>query len=234
MGRYFKIVSLCALLAMTACSNNSPNNPNDSNNTTPTIPDLTAIAISIPENAPVNIKAMISVANNIVGLGYVYIDIVSENQPALENNKWIWKNTYGSLTITLIASSSNSDGSINWQLILDGTESSTNIVFSNWTAMSGTSSRDGMSGSWVIYNLNSTQAAGNATWQTDSQGNITVNLTTDALVVDAKGNSDGSGEIVIVQNNVKIYEANWTADGGSWAAYDPFTGEKIDEGIWQN
>lgn len=230
MGRYCKVLSLCALLTISACSTNSPNNPNGSNNTPPTIPNLTAITISVPSNAPANIKGMILAANSITGLGYVYINAVAGNQPIFDNGTWTWI-LNGSLTITLIASE-NSDGSVSWELILDGTETTSNTVLSNWTAMTGNSSQDGMSGNWVIYNLNSTQAAGNATWQTDSQGNVTVKLTTDALVVNAKGNSDGSGEIVIFQNSIKIYEASWTADGGSWVAYDPSTGEKTDEGVW--
>jgi hypothetical protein len=233
MGRYCKVFSLCALLAFTACSINSPNNPNDSNNTPPAIPSLAALTIRVPQNAPTNIQGMVIAANSITGLGYAYINAVTNSQPAFDNGEWTWKYNNGSLAITLIASS-NSDGSVNWQLVLDGTETTTNTVFSNWTAMTGTSSQDGMSGNWVINNLNSTEAAGNATWQTDSQGNVTVKLTTDALVVDAKGNTDGSGEIIIVQNDKKIYEATWTASGGTWIAYDPSTGQKTGEGSWTN
>ncbi|MFQ5627801.1 MAG: hypothetical protein ACE5I1_03495 [bacterium] len=59
-------------------------------------------------------------------------------------------------------------------------------------------------------------------------------MTTDSLKVDASGNQDGSGDIIIAQNSVTIYEANWTAAGGSWISYDPNTGQQTNSGSWTN
>ena len=91
--------------------------------------------------------------------------------------------------------------------------------------MTGASTIDGKAGNWALYNLNTTQVAGNAYWQIDAQYNATVVLITDTFKVDAKGNINGSGEITIVQNGVKLYEANWTSAGGTWISYDPNTGQ---------
>ena len=228
MVRFCQILSLFALMTVYACSNQSPNSPD--NEAPPTLPDLSTLSITLPQNAPADIQAMIFAANSLTGTGYAYLNAVTDTQPTHANGQWVWKYNNGSLTITLTATVSAD--SVHWQLQLDGTETASNTQFNNWTVMTGASSLDGKNGTLVIYNINSTQVAGNATWQTDDQDNLTVNLTADVIAVEASGNQNGSGNMTIQQSGVKIYEATWTSTGGSWTSYDPATGQQKDSGTW--
>jgi hypothetical protein len=221
------------MLAITACNNNSPTNPesdNNNSNTPPALPNVAPLTISFPQGAPNDIQAMIFAANSLTGLGAVYMNALANSQPTYSNGKWTWIYNKDSLTITLTAVS-NPDETVSWELILDGTETLTNTVFSNWTAMAGTTSKDGSSGSWVIYFANSTQVAGNAEWQIDSQGDVTARLTTGDLIIEAQGSQDGSGAVTITQNGEKLFESTWTATGGTWTYYNPETGE-TQTGAW--
>lgn len=233
MGRFCKVFSLLLVLTILhACSTKNPNSPDPDTETPPTLPDLSMLNIAPPQNAPDDIQAMIFAANGLTTTVQNYMNNVTANQPAQVDDQWIWKYTENGLTITLTAAASAD--SVEWQLILDGVLDA-NTQFNNWTVMSGTSSLDGTGGSLVIYQINSTQIAGNATWQTDSQGTLALNLTIDAsgdLEVQASANPNGDGSLTIAQNGVKIYEATWTASGGSWTSYDPSTGQEKDSGTW--
>lgn len=231
MGRLCKAMFFLTVLAISACSNN-PSSPNGDNATPPTLPDLSNLSIALPQNAPADIQLMIFAANSLTGTGMAYLNFVTATQPTLVDGKWVWQYSKDGLTITLTATEQSD--SLDWQLTLDGTEPSSGTQFNNWTAMTGTSTADGLNGYLTIYEVNSANAAGNATWTADAQGNANIDLTAGDLQVQGTGNADASGSLVVFQAGVKIFESSWTSAGGSWTSYDPTTGAPVDSDTWVN
>ncbi|MFQ5627802.1 MAG: hypothetical protein ACE5I1_03500 [bacterium] len=131
MGRFYKLFSMLVFFAFSACTTNSPNTPDNSNDTPPEIPNITALTIAIPQNAPTDIQAMVVAANSLTGLGYAYLNAVTDTQPVQNDGKWTWTYNNGSLTIILIAVM-NADNTVSWELILDGKEAVTSTDFTNW------------------------------------------------------------------------------------------------------
>jgi hypothetical protein len=152
-------------------------------------------------------------------------------------NTWSWTYTYGGFTATWSATSSSSG--YDWKLVYNGVEGG--VTFSNWTALSGSETTDGKSGSWTIFYPPTTVAAYQLTWSTASNGTLTgtivVNNDTTGSVELKQvftNNTDKSGELVVYYGNgpQEEYDIIWNADGsGHYTMWDE-QGVVVANGTW--
>lgn len=150
-------------------------------------------------------------------------------------NSWTWTYTENGLKGTWTALSSSTG--YNWSFVENGTSGS--VTYNNWTALSGTESSDGKTGSWTFYYTNTDTPEAVASWTTDGSGNLTGTI----LEYNASGtqtgkwiftdNSDNSGELKIYIENVLTWDVKWSSNGsGTWVEYDPNTGATVNSGSW--
>ena len=235
MNRNLKHVVVISLLALifSSCSSNSPNSPEDQNKP-PAIPSTSNLKVTVPQNAPAELQLGAQTANALLTFGLnTWLNSIANTQPSGGNGNWQWTVTAQGITVTLKAVE-GSDGSVSWTLTLNGTDPQTGDTYNNWVAMTGTTSADGKSGSFTIYEENSTTVAVTATWSTNEAGTTTVTIETpdgDSWAITS--NADGSGTMVIKENGKKTYEASWnSASAGTWTSYNPETGEQTGSGSW--
>lgn len=157
--------------------------------------------------------------------------------PKNSNGDWQWvvsSGTGGSETMT---ATKKSDGSYYWALIFNGNLS--NKIYNNFKALEGTTSADGKSGSWKVFEDNSSTVAGEFTWSTNSSGVLTGTLLdygsngTVSQKVELTNKADKSGELRMYDdNNVLTFRSAWNADGtGTWHVYE--NGVEKTNGNWQ-
>lgn len=150
-------------------------------------------------------------------------------------NSWTWTFTENGLTGTWTATSSSTG--YDWSFVENGTSGST--AYNNWTALSGTESSDGKSGSWTIYYTNTDTPEAVASWSTGGSGNLTGTV----LVYNTSGtqtgkwiftdNADNSGELKTYSGSVLTWDIKWSSNGsGTWVEYDPYTGAEVNSGSW--
>ncbi len=150
-------------------------------------------------------------------------------------NTWSWTYTYSGFTATWSATSSSSG--YDWKLMYNGTQGG--VTFSNWTALSGSETTDGKSGSWTIYYPPTTIAAYQVTWSTASSGiitgTITINNDTTGAMEEKQvftNNPDKSGELKVYTGTALTLDVIWTSTGsGTWTEWDD-TGTIIGAGSW--
>ncbi len=152
-------------------------------------------------------------------------------------NTWTWSYSAGGFTATWSATSSSSG--YDWKLVYNGVQG--NETFSNWTALSGSETTDGKSGSWTIFYPPTTVAAYQLTWSTASNGTLTgtivVNNDTTGSVELKQvftNNPDKSGELVVYYGNgpQEEFDIIWNADGsGHYTMWDE-KGNVAANGTW--
>ena len=233
------IVALAAvyLLALIGCSKSSnPANVDTAPTTKPAIPTLTVTGPQTQSSDSYAQTAQLyaSVVNVYANFAAPYSQL-----PATQNgNTWTYGINQGGFSVTITATY-NSDGSYTWRMVLNGTESGSSVSYTNWTAMEGTTSADGKSGSWNIYYDNSTQESAAFSFSTNASGDVTSHLIAynEDGTVDGKydfiNNHDNSGELSFYTNDVLVMKITWQSDGtGSWWTYDEQTGVQIGHDTW--
>ena len=156
-------------------------------------------------------------------------------QSTRDGNTWTWNYTQSTLTVKM-TSTAQSDGTYLWKVIFNGQEPSGSTTYNNWTAMEGSTSGDGKSGSWKIYDENTTVIAGDFTWSTTNniltgtQKEYNNGTSTGQVVV--VNNPDNTGEMRVYTGTVVTYKATWTAAGsGQWWTYNS-SGTQTGTGSW--
>lgn len=156
-------------------------------------------------------------------------------QSVRDGNTWTWTYTEGTLTVKM-TSAYQSDGTYLWKLILNGKDPSDGVTYNNWTGMDGSTSADGKSGSWKIYEDNKTTIAADFAWATTNnvltgtQKNYTNGTSSGQIVL--INNPDNTGEMKIYTGTVVTYRATWTATGsGQWWTYNS-SGTQTGTGSW--
>lgn len=153
--------------------------------------------------------------------------------PGTQNgNVWSYTITANGLTET-ITSELLSDGSYQWKIVLHGlyTDEGKTVNVTNWTAFEGTTSANGKSGSWKIYETNSTAVSLELIWATDAAGNETgsIKMYSGGVLqeqLDIVNNIDGTGSLTFFQKGTgtavyKSMEITWIADGtGTYKIYN--------------
>lgn len=225
-----------ALLAfafvLSGCSKND-SSPTEPQLSAPTVPSLvfTGPNTTSTETNAQMIKSYVSAMNSFTTMfaPYQYI------QSVRDGNTWTWNYTEGTLTIKM-TSTYQSDGSYLWKLILNGKDPSDGTTYNNWTAMEGSTSGDGKSGSWKIYEENTTTVGGDFAWATSNnvltgtQKEYTNGVSTGQIVL--VNNPDNTGEMRVYEGTVMTYKATWTAAGsGQWWTYNS-SGTQTGTGSW--
>ncbi len=231
------LVAMALLLA--SCSKSSSTSPSG------TAPTLTAPTFS----GPVTSTPPSDTSSGYAGYAYAtgVATLFNETSAGFMNyfkgnaaqsgNSWTWSSTSGGFTATWTATSSSSG--YDWKLVYNGVLG--NVTFSNWTALSGSESTDGKSGSWTIFYPPTTVPVYQLSWSTASNGTITGTIlanndTTGA--VESKqvftNNPDKSGELVVYYGNgpQKEFDIIWNADGsGHYTMWDD-QGNVAANGTW--
>lgn len=222
---------LSAVLFAAACSSDSPNQPD--NDTPPTVPNAALLKIDVPAQAPAEVQGYAGTVNAMTNLGGTYLNLAGDETPISQNGQWVWVYTAQSLTIKLVAEPQDEE-TIAWQVIVDGNEPNTGITFSNWTAISGTASTDGSSGSWQIYNINQTTVAATASWATDANGNRSSSLALDDFTLSASATAAGDYTLTVLKDGVRAYYVEWSQStgSGSWTQYAADGETVVDSGTF--
>lgn len=148
-----------------------------------------------------------------------------------EGNSWKWTYTAGGVTYTYTGTK-QADGSVQWRYTMNGGG------YNNWTALEGSTSGDGKSGSFKAYEENSTRIDVEVSWST-SASNVLTGIWRDYEngVPDERleliNNPDGSGELKLYnRQNVLTLRIVWQANGsGEWWTYSD-TGQQTGNGRW--
>ncbi len=228
---------LTAAVILYGCSKSS-STTNPPSSTAPTIPSVT---FSGPTTTSSDQYAQMTKSYALMFNGLSSYFTAYQGLHAAQNgNTWSWTysnpatNFTGTLTVT-----QQSSGGYSWKLVLNGKESATDTVtYNNWTAMTGTTSSDGKSGSWTIYNENTAIIAALYTWSTSSSGTLTgtlksySNTGTLEATITVTNNPDKSGEVDIYSGTTLVFKATWIANGsGQWWTYDN-SGTQTGTGTW--
>jgi hypothetical protein len=217
---------------LSGCSKDD-SSPTEQQVTAPTVPALVfkgPNTASTETNAQM-IKSYVAAMNTFTTMfaPYQYL------QSVRDGNTWTWTYTEGTLTVKM-TSTSQSDGTYLWKLIFNGKDPSSTLTYNNWTGMEGSTSADGKSGSWKIYDDNTTTIAGDFSWSTTNniltgtQKEYTNGTSTGQIVL--VNNPDNTGEMRVYTGTVVTYKATWTATGsGQWWTYGS-TGAQTGTGSW--
>lgn len=240
MLRFLRSAGILAVTALliAGCSKSNPSSSQQA-------PKLTAPAFSgpAPTTPPSDTSSGYmgySYATSVAGLftataqGYMSYYTGSGTQ---SGDSWTWTYSANGFTATWTAALSGS--SYNWKLVYNGTDNG--VPYSNWTALSGTETTDGKSGSWTIFYPPTTVAAYQLSWSTASNGTLTgtilMNNDTTGAVESKQvftNNTDKSGELVVYYGNgpQKEWDITWAADGsGEYTMWDE-QGNVIGTGKW--
>ncbi len=228
------LVAMALLLA--SCSKSS------STSSGGTAPKLTAPVFSGPSSTSstadtsygaVYAKSVASLFNATSG---TYMGYFIGNGTQI-GNTWSWTDTSSGFAATWSATSSSNG--YDWKLVYNGVEG--NLTYTNWTALSGSETTDGKSGSWTIFYPPTTVAAYQLSWSTASNGTLTgtivvYNDTTGSVAAKQvfTNNTDKSGELIVYYGNgpAEEYDIIWNADGsGHYTMWDE-QGTVVANGTW--
>lgn len=232
--RFFVLFTLLLTfgLLISGCSKKE-DSPTETQNTPPTIPTLTFKGpnTNSTDQNPQMIKSYASAMSSLSMMFAPYMMA----QSSQSGNTWTWNYTQSTLTIK-ITSTLQGDGSYAWKVTLNGRDPGDGTQYNNWTAMEGTTSADGKSGGWKLYEENKTSLEGEFTWATvnnvltGTQKEYTSGVVTGQIVL--VNNPDNSGEMRVYEGTVMTYKATWTAAGsGTWWTYST-NGTQSATGTW--
>ena len=217
---------------LSGCSKDS-SSPSEPQATAPTFPTLVFKGpnTSSTETNAQMIKSYASAVNSFTMMFVPYQQLPSTR----DGNTWTWTYTEGTLTLKM-TSTAQSDGTYLWKLILNGQDQSDGVTYNNWTGMDGSTSADGKSGNWKIYEENTTTVATDFSWSTTNnvltgtQKEYTNGSSSGQIIL--VNNPDNTGEMRMYTGAVMTYKATWTAGGsGQWWTYDS-SGTQTGTGSW--
>ncbi len=221
-------LSMVGLMFGIGCFNQS--NPVGEDTVIPSIPNIVFNG-PISNNIPANLQQFIGLFNGNASIGLNYLNLAIFTSPSVDENSFSWEVTWDQVTANILAEK-NSDGSVDWQVTVNGSDN--NVTYTNWVALKGVAELDGNTGVWSIYSENSTTKSAEFTWVVDGNNNKngTLELFATNQIYELLNNSDKSGSLVLKENNVKVYEAQWNTDGtGTWTSWDA-QGNQTDTGNW--
>jgi hypothetical protein len=227
LNRFFSIAIIILALGVTGCS--EEDSPAASTPTKPTVPQT---SFTGPNTASTN--EFVQQAKFSSSFFNVYGEMFKSfaSLPGTQNgNVWTYSETQNGLTVkvttTLLA-----NGSYTWSIEMNGlyTDEDTTIQVTNWKAFEGTSSADGKTGTWRMYNYNTTTPILDMNWATSSTGVETGSMSfydngTKITQTDIVNNPNGSGSLTsYVKGATSLYksmEVMWNADGtGTYKIYN--------------
>lgn len=232
MCRNVCFFTMILLFTVISCTDSTSSNENSKPPDGAT--DLYQPTISISENHPdsyaQNVKFTVEVTS-IFQL--VLTSLFEESLPWKEvDDHWEYRETEGNLTNILELYDGEFDYEIVW--VLDGTDDQGN-TYDNMSIFQITQGKDGKSGSWTVYDMESSTpyTAFTYVWSLNTAGIYSATMTAKDITGGVIGeliisiNSvDGSGTYSNYSDDVLIEMAVWNADGsGSMTSYytDPPT-----------
>lgn len=229
-------VLLFILVVVQGCSKKDDSSPTEAKTNPPSLPKVEfkgPNTTSTDTYAQIT-KGYVSAFNGFSTIFTAYASVGATSS----GNTWTWSATNGSLKVTFTATL-QTDGSYSWKCHYDGTYSGK--TYSNWAVWEGTTSADGKSGNWQIYDedLPATKTlVAKYEWATNSSGTLTGTFwsydngaLSDRLVV--INNADGTGEVYSYSGTVLTFKSKWSANGtGQWWMYNSTTGSQTGSGSW--
>ncbi|HTP79090.1 MAG TPA: hypothetical protein VMM57_01660 [Bacteroidota bacterium] len=230
---------LAIAVCSSGCSKNS-SSPTSSTGTAPGIPSVTFVG---PTTTSTDTYAELTTSYALSANAYSSAFFAGFAAGSAKDNGgvWTWTVTANGVTVTFTATK-QSDGSYAWKWSVNGTETGSGVTYNNWTFLNGTSSADGKSGEWKVYNDNATTLAADYVWAAGVNGSVTSETGT-LSTYDATGSSvtaklivinrsDKTGEVDVYNNAVLVFKATWVANGsGQWTVYNS-EGTQTGTGSW--
>ena len=197
----------------------SPNGPEQS---TPTIPSLTFNGPKTSSSDP-NAQSVISEVATMNAFTQ-QLSALRSMPGVQKGTARTWTYTSKALTVTLTATA-QPDGSDQWVLVLNGTDTS-GTTYNNFTVGSGTTSAGGKNGTWDLYDSTSTSPLSELSWTTTNtilngtlKSFLGGSIVAQTVVVN---NPDNSGELTLYSGTLLTFKAVWSPDGsGQWWTYGP-------------
>ena len=223
---------ICFGLMIALLSSGCTNSPTAPEQSTPTIPSISFKGPKTNSSDPNAQSVITSVAS--LNVYTEQLTLLGSLPSVQKGNTRTWTYTFKQLTATLTATA-QADGSDQWALVLNGTDTS-GTNYSNFTVGRGTTSADGKNGTWDLYDSTSTSPLSELSWTTTNdilngtlksfQGG-SVNAQT--IVVN---NPDNSGQLTLYSGTTLTFKAVWLPNGsGQWWTYDP-NGAQSGIGNW--
>jgi hypothetical protein len=229
-----KLRILLFILFAAILTNCSKDESTKSNSTPPSLPQPITLTAPNSVNAPAEVKNGSSTINSYSNTVAIYIQLLGQTNPAFDGKKFIWSYSFSGATVEVTAQRTGKDV-VEWAVSINGAATS-GTTYNDWTAVSGTTSEDGKSQTWHLYQTNSATEIVQVAWQTDANAVLTAMLQYPAPIsekLQVINRPDSSGSYTKRLSNIVTYDALWKADGsGSYQEWDA-NGNLIAEGTWE-
>lgn len=231
MRRYRSLALLLLyLVSFTSCkkSSTSPELPLGP----PLLLSLSAVDISVPTNATANVKMLVGEGLRDLSTARQFFDLAKGKTSQGVHPTWSWRTELTPYQITIQATRNN-DETVAWELRMNG-QAGGSVTLNNWLAVEITAAADAKSGVFKYYVVNTQSISAEGDWIIDAQNVKTINVQTNGKNFAYLSNADRSGNFQVQDlNGRKTFEASWDTSGaGSWAEYDPSSGQVTDSGTW--
>lgn len=216
-------ILIAAIVLLAGCSKkDSPTSSNGSS----VAPTVTPVTFAGPSTTSNDVHAYEAQSLALSANAYSsYFSIFASQQGTQNGNTWTWTWSYYGASVTFTGTQSANGYS--WKWVYNGYDSSSQMTYTNWVFLQGTTSADGKTGTWTIYQDNSTNIAATYSWSVDANGNKTGTLVyfqDDGVTQEGKivviNNADKTGEVDSYTGTTLQFKATWTATGsGQWWEY---------------
>lgn len=209
------------------------NSPNDSQQTAATIPSVTFKGPTTNSSNP-NVRSIDS-AVAVMNSYSQQLSVLRNLTAVGQGNTQTWTyNRFNTLTINLIATG-QADGSHRWAMVLNGKDTS-GATYQNFTVVRGTTSGDGSSGTWDVYDSTSASPLSELKWSTTNNvlnGSLRSFTGTSVIAQTAViNNPDNSGQLTLYAGTALAFKTVWQQNGsGNWWTYD-LNGVQTGTGNW--
>lgn len=197
----------------------------------PLLLSLSVVDISVPANAPANVRTLIGEGLRDLSTARQFFDLAKGKTPQGVHPTWSWKTELAPYQITIQATRTN-DETVAWELRMSGQGGG--VPLNNWLAVEVTATADAKSGTFKYYVVNTQTISAEGNWLINAQNVKTINVQTNGKNFMFASNADKSGSFEVRDVNAKkTFEASWDTSGaGTWTEYDPVSGQVTDSGTW--
>jgi len=161
-------ILVAAIILLAGCSKkDSPTSSNGSS-----APVVSPVTFSGPSTTSSDVHAYEAQSLALSANAYSsYFSIFAAQQGTQNGNTWTWTESYYGASVTFTGTQTSTGYS--WKWIYSGYDSSSQMTYNNWVFLEGTTSADGKTGTWTIYQDNTTKVAANYSWSVDASGKKT-------------------------------------------------------------
>ena len=136
---------------------------------------------------------------------------IQEMEPERSGTTFIWNTVTSAGMQVRLAGTPTMEGA-DWTIVLNGG------LFRDWTAATGHTNLTGTSGTFTIYQLNTTEPMGDLEWREDGTVigrdiQVTDILTGTTSTYYVINHPDGSGSVTVSQEGTQVFAATWDPEG---------------------